>query len=414
MSYSIVGKSVPLTEALSKVTGQAKYLDDIELPNMLYARILRSEYPHAKILKIDVSKAEKAPGVGAVVTAKDVPLKIKTNPILADDKVRCVGDPVAAVAAESEEEAEDALQLIDVDYEELPAVFDPREALKADAPKVHDYGNLAFHQKIRFGDVEGGFKQSDEVFEDELTTQKVTHCTLETHAAMASVDGEGKLTVWTSPGLFWSVYTQLLRVLQIPSTKLRFIKTTQGGGFGGKNPMMVEPYPALLALKCGRPVKLVYNREEEFTSTATRHSYIYKFKTGVKKDGRMISREVTMFCDAGAYNLGSRQLTKGAILAQGPYFIPNIKVDGYYVHTNNLFGGIMRGFGAPQVTFAQEVHTDMIAERLGMDPLEFRLKNIFKRGDRTSTGTILHSVGIKETILKAAEASGWKLKEVQQ
>ena len=175
--------------------------------------------------------------------------------------------------------------------------------------------------------------------------------------------------------------------------------------------MLVEPYVALLALKSGKPVKLVYSREEEFTSTATRHSYYYKFRTGVSKDGQMIAREVTMICDGGAYGLGSRQVTKGATMAQGPYYVPNVKVDGYLVHTNNLFAGIMRGFGAPQVTFAQEVHTDKISESLGMDPIKFRLKNILKAEDRTSTGTTLKRVALKETILKAAEAAGWILGE---
>lgn len=415
MTYSVVGKSIPRIDALSKVTGHAKYLDDIELPNMLYGKILRSEYPHAKILKIDIRKAEKAPGVKAVVLAKDVPLNqiAPDQSVLATDKVRYVGDPIAALAAESEEEAEDALQLIDVDYDELPTVFDPREALKPNAPKIHDKGNITFQRKIRSGDVEKGFQQSDEIFEDDLSTQKVIHCSIEPTGTMALVDMYGKMTVWDSPGLFWAMYTALLRIIKFPPNKLRFIQTSQGGGFGGKNFLNLQPYVAVLAMKTpGRPVKIVNRREEEFTTTPTRHNYYYKFKTGVKKDGTMIAREITITCDAGAYtHMGVSQLDKGAILAQGPYYIPNVKIDGYLIYTNNPPAGAMRGFGAPQVTFAQEVHTNKIADRLGIDPLEFRLKNAFQPGNRSATGTVLHSVGIRETIFKAADAAGWKLKE---
>jgi CO/xanthine dehydrogenase Mo-binding subunit len=405
-------------DALDKVIGRTKYVDDIELPNMLHAKLLRSKYPHAKLLKVDTKEAERAPGVQAVITAKDVPANkwgtFYEPPVFADERVRFVGEPVAAVAAESEAEAEDALELIDVEYEELPPVFDPKEALEPDAPKVHETGNLSFRRKIICGDVESGFSESDEIIADEFLTQKVQHCHLEPHGAIASVDASQRLTVWTSPGTFWRVYSNLLVALRIPATKLRFIRTAQGGGFGGKNYMSVECYVSLLAMKTKKPVKMIWSREEEFTVAPTRHNCRLAYKTGVKKDGRMVAREVAITYDSGAYTImGPRILEKGAVLSYGPYRIPHVRVEACLVHTNKAPGGAMRGFGAPQVVFAEEVHTDNIAVRLGIDPLELRLRNAFRSGDRTATGTVLHSVGIRETILKASQAAGWNLQETQ-
>jgi CO/xanthine dehydrogenase Mo-binding subunit len=286
--------------------------------------------------------------------------------------------------------------------------------LEPDAPKVHKIGNLSFRRKIICGDVESGFSQSDEIIEDEFSTQKVQHCHLEPHGAIGSVDASQRLTVWTSPGTFWRVYSNLLVALKIPATKLRFIRTPQGGGFGGKNYMSVECYVSLLAVKTKKPVKMIWTREEEFTAAPTRHNCRLSYKTGVKMDGRMVAREVTITYDSGAYAImGPRILEKGAVLSYGPYQIPHVKVEACLVHTNKVPSGAMRGFGAPQVVFAEEVHTDNIAERLGIDPLELRLRNVFRPGDRTATGAVLHSVGIKETILKASQAAGWKLQETQ-
>jgi CO/xanthine dehydrogenase Mo-binding subunit len=418
MSYSIVGKSVAQRDALDKVMGRTKYVDDIELPDMLHAKLLRSKYPHARLLKVDTREAERATGVRAVITAKDVPANkwgtYYEPPVFADEKVRFIGEPVAAVAAESLAEAEDALELIDVQYEELPSVFHPKRALEPDAPKVHETGNLSFRRKIVCGDVQSGFSQADEIIEDEFSTQKVQHCSLEPHGAIASVDASQKLAVWTSPGSFWRVYSNLLVALKIPAAKLRFIQTAQGGGFGGKNYMSVEPYVSLLAMKTKKPVKMIWTREEEFTTAATRHNCRLSYRTGVKKDGRMVAREIAITYDSGAYTvMGPRILEKGAVFSYGPYRIPNVKVEACLVHTNKAPAGAMRGFGAPQVIFAEEVHTDNIAARLGIDPLKLRLKNVFKAGDRTATGAVLHSVGISETILKASQAAGWNLQESQ-
>lgn len=413
MNRSVLGKSVTKVDALDKVLGRAKYGDDIEFPDMLYAMLLRSEYPHATILGIDVSKAVKQPGVKAIITAKDVPVNtfgilVKDQSILAADKVCYMGDPVAAVAAESEEIAESALELIEVVYQELPPVFDAREALKPEAPKIHGESNLAGRRKIRQGDVENGFNVSDEIVDDSFSTQKTEHCHMEPRAGTAMVSPDGKVTIWSSLPLPFVAQMELARVLQIPMTKVRIVQPECGGNFGGRNEISIEPHIALLAMRTKQPVKMVWSREEEFIGSTTRHSYYLKYKTGVKKDGHLVAREVEIISDAGAYSsFGPSALTKGCILACGPYRIPNIKVDGYLAFTNNPVGGAMRGFGAPQVYAAEETHMDHIASRLGMDPLELRLRNIFKNGDRTATGQVLHGVGLSETISKASQAADW-------
>lgn len=413
MGGGAVGKSVTRVDILDKVLGRATYADDMVFPNMLYAKLLRSKYSHARILSIDVSKAESLQGVKAVITGKDVPvntfgIETKDQIVICRDKVRYMGDPVAAVAAESEETAEDALKLIDVRYEALPAVFDPQDAMKPDAPKIHENGNLAAHRKIRSGDVDEGFKMADEVIEDSFTTQKMEHCHMEPRAGIAMVGADGKVTVWSSLALPFSSQAELARILQLPITKVRIIQPECGGNFGGRNEVSVEPYVALLAMKTGKPVKMLWSREEEFIGSTTRHSYHIEYKTGVKKDGHLIAREVKMVSDAGAYSsFGRGQLTKACILATGPYKIPHVKVDGYLVFTNNPVGGAMRGFGAPQALAAEETHMEHIARHLRIDPLELRLKNAFKAGDQTATGQVLQSAGLTRTILKAAEATGW-------
>ena len=413
MNHSVLGRSITKVDVLDKVLGRAKYGDDIEFPNMLYAKLLRSEYPHAAILGIDFSKAMKLPGVKAIITAKDVPVNtfgilVKDQAILAADKVCYMGDPVAAVAAESEEMAESALELIKVAYRELPPVFDAREALKPEAPKIHGEDNLAGRRKIRQGDVENGFSVSDEIVEDNFSTQKMEHCHMEPRAGTATVSPDGKVTIWSSLPLPFVAQMELARVLQIPMTKVRIVQPECGGNFGGRNEISIEPYVALLATKTRQPVKMVWSREEEFISSTTRHSYYLKYRTGVKKDGHLVARKVEIISDAGAYtSFGPSALTKGCILACGPYRIPNIKVDGYLAFTNNPVGGAMRGFGAPQVYAAEETHMDHIASRLGIDPLDLRLRNIFKNGDRTATGQVLQGVGLSETISKATIAASW-------
>ena len=295
MKYEVLGKGVAKVDVLDKVLGQAKYGDDTELPGMLYAKILRSPVPHAKILSIDIERAQRLAGVNAVITAKDVPYnlfgeEVEDQVVLASDRVRYVGDPVVAVAAESEEVAEDALELIDVKYEELPGVFDIRDAVKADAPKLHEGGNLRTHRKIRSGDVEKGFRGSDLIVEDSCWTQRMEQCHIEPHAATAVMSAEGKVTVRTCLSMPFVVQAELAKVLGLPLSKVRIIQAESGGNFGGRNDMSVEPYVALLAMKTGHPVKIVWTREDEFVGSTTRHLMYIEYKTGVKKNGEIIAR----------------------------------------------------------------------------------------------------------------------------
>jgi len=413
-AYKFVGKSLPKTDAMDKVLGAAKYTEDMELPGMLHAKLLRSEFPHARVLDIDTRKAEKLFGVHGAITAKDIPVNtfgynFKDQVVFADGKVRYMGDPLVAVAAESEEIAETALDLIDVDYQVLPAVHDPRLALKPKAPKVHEGGNLCFHRKIRLGDVNKGFRLSDKIIADRFTTPKMEHCHLEPHSGIAVFNEQEGLTIWTSCAMLFNVHQELARILQIPSSKIRIIHAMCGGGFGGKNEVSLEPYIALLAMKTGRPVKMTWTREEEFKGSTTRHSYFMEYKTGVKADGTLMAREIKLISDNGAYTqLGESQLTKASIFAAGPYNIPHVKVDGYLVFTNNIVGGAMRGFGVPQVTAAVETHMDHVAEILGMEPLDLRRKNAIASGDRLVTGQVLHNVLLKETMHKAATEAKWR------
>ncbi|MFQ5762968.1 MAG: xanthine dehydrogenase family protein molybdopterin-binding subunit, partial [Candidatus Bathyarchaeia archaeon] len=413
-TYEVIGRSVPKKDGINKVLGHAQFLDDLELPGLLHAKLLRSRYAHARILNVDTSAAETIRGVRAVITAWDVPVNVsgvllKDQPILASDRVRYLGDPIAAVAADTLEQAEEAVESIRVDYEELPAVFDAEEAMKLDAVRVHDGPNVCSHRKIRLGDVEKGFRESDIIVEDAFSTQKIEQCPLEPQGAMATVDVEGKLTVWSPVQSIPMVLNELARVLQRPTSKIRLMQTAVGGGFGARIELALESYAALLALKTRRPVKILRTREDEFTASSIRHSYRIDLKSGVKNDGRVTAREVRMVADTGAYmSFGDMQLTKAAIHARGPYNIPNVKVDGYLVYTNNTVAGAMRGIGVVQAIAAEEAHMDHIARRLETDPIELRLKNALKAGDITATGQILHSVGLTETILNTASKAGWR------
>ena len=427
--FSIVGKGLPRVDAVKKATGRSIYSADIDLPNMLYGSILGSIYPHARILKIDTSRAERLSGVEAVITAKDTPLvkwgfMLKDQPLLAHEKVRFIGEPIAAVAAVDKETATEALDLIEVEYDELPPLFDPEGAMDTEAIQVHDevdsyvtiwplirHGNVSSHIKINRGDIEKGFKESDFLFEDRFTTPMQHHGYMESHAATAHVDPTGKVTVYTTTQAPFMVRLELAETLELPLNKIRVITTEVGGGFGGKTDILLEPLAVLLARKTSLPVKIVLTRKEELTFSNPRHACIIELKTGVKKDGTIHARKARVIYDSGGYaGAGPGVAALGASYSVGPYRIPNIKIDAYSVYTNKINCGWMRAPGVLQVSFASESQMDIIADKLGIDPLEIRLKNALDEGDLSATGQTLHSVGLKKTLKKVAELSNWDKK----
>jgi CO/xanthine dehydrogenase Mo-binding subunit len=424
-----VGKPVTRVDAEEKVTGRAVYGYDLVLPNMLYGKVLFSTRPHAIIKRIDTEKARRLAGVVAVITGKDVPWThgetIKDMPFLAQGKVRFVGEPVAAVAAVDEDTAQAAVALIDVEYEDLPAYFSPEEACKPEAAPIHEnydsyrkadiivpgpHPNILEHFKLRTGDIESGFRESDLVLEQRYVVPPIAHTAMEPHSAHGQVDPEsGKVTVWVANDAPFRVLTETAEALGLPKEKIRFINPYQGGGFGSKGAMKVEAIAIALAYHTnGRPVRVKFNRPETFVSTITRHEAIVYIKSGVKRDGTLVAREVRIYWGAGAYAEKSPTVCmKGSLTSPGPYRIPHVKVDGYAVYTNKPLAGAFRGYGVPQTTWACEQHMDELAGRLGMDPLDFRLKNVFVDGDLSYWGERLVAVGLKETLLKATEAIGW-------
>jgi CO/xanthine dehydrogenase Mo-binding subunit len=394
--------------------GQTRYIDDLGFPGMLHARIKRAGIASARIVSIDTRAAEALPGVMAVLTGRDIPVNsfgpsLQDQPVLAAERVCHAGDGVAAVAAVTEQIAQDALDRVKVEYEPLPAVLDPLAAMREDAPKVHPTGNIYATKVIRKGDLERGFAESDRVFEGRYRTQMVEHAALEPHAAIAAWDPNGRVTVWCTIGRITLARADLARTLKIPMNRIRMIGTIVGGNFGGKNEITQEPVLALLSKMTGRPVKGVYTRGEEFTATTTRHPFIMDYRTGVTKDGRILARKVRLVLDGGAYcSWSETTLGKAAILAAGPYQIPNVRVEAHVVYTNKTMTGAMRGFGAPQVCFAYESQMDEIARALGLDPLEIRLRNAFVEGSLSPTGQVLQSVVVRESLLQAAQRFGWK------
>jgi CO/xanthine dehydrogenase Mo-binding subunit len=393
--------------------GQTKYIEDMSFPHMIYAAILRSAHAHARILSIDTSEAEAIPGVLATLTGKEFANNsfgptMQDQPVLADTVVRHLGDGVAALAALTPQIAEEAVKKIKVVYEPLPAVFDPLEAIK-DKILVHPPRSNTYTSKvIKKGDVEQAFAEADHIFERRFTTQMVEHVPLEPHAAIALWDANGRVTIYSSLGRITLGREDISRTLGLPQSKIRMIGTIVGGNFGGKNEITHEPVLALLSKKTGRPVKGVFTRGDEFISSTTRHPFIMDYKTGVTKDGMIIARKIRMVLDGGAYcSWTGTTIGKGSILAPGPYNIPNVHVEAYAVYTNKTTTGAMRGFGAPQVCFAYESQMDEIAEKLGIDPLELRLKNAFLEGSSSPTGQALHNVVVKDTLEQCADRFGW-------
>ncbi|MFQ6110785.1 MAG: xanthine dehydrogenase family protein molybdopterin-binding subunit, partial [Nitrospinota bacterium] len=416
MVFAEVGKRYPRADGEALALGEALFVDDLKLPGMLYGLVLRAPCAHGRVLKVDTRGALASPGVAAILTAADIPHNafgsfVEDQPVLAGDRVRYLGDPVAALAAESLEDASRALEKIEVEYEELPAVFDPEEALLPDAPIIHEGpsgGNLCFERNFIKGNPDEGFREADIIFEGSYSTPWVEHASLETHICLARPEAGGRLTLWASTQRPFIIRSDLARVLGLPLGKIRVITQAVGGAFGGKHKVTVEPLAALFALRTGRPVKMAFSREEEFTASTVRHPFRMDFRTGVRRDGVITAREVKILADSGAYcSWGASTVTRAGIVAVGPYDIPHVRVNVRLVYTNNPVGGAVRGLGVPQAAFGSESHTDTIASELGLDPLEFRLKNALKEGDTYTTGQRLGSLGFRETIERAGAASGW-------
>ncbi len=409
--FSCVGQSVPRVDALDKVLGRAVYSEDISFPDMLHGRVLRAGVPHALIEEIDVSKAEVMEGVVRVLTAKDIPghnlygIAFQDQKALTEDKVRYAGDPVALVAAESEEIAKDAVKAIHVKYRELPVVTNPHEGLAEGAPNIHEKGNLVLHSKIRKGDVEEGFRQANVIVENRYRTHVVDHSYMETESGVGMMDPQGNLVIYSANQCPFRDRRQVATVLGIRENRIRVICATAGGAFGGKDDVTVEVHIGLLVQATGRPVRLVLDREESFLYQTKRHAIEMWTRWGASSDGKLCAMEGRVFGDTGAYaGLGPFVVKKCGIHLSGPYYIPNIKVDSYSVYTNNIVGSAMRGFGVTQAAVAHEGQMDELAKKLSINPLRFRIMNALQNGLSTATGQVFRGgVGIKETLEKLRE-----------
>ena len=409
-----VGQRATRPDSRAHVLGYTRFIDDLAFPGMLHAKIRRAGIAAARIVHIDTREAESLPGVAAVLTGREIPVNsfgpsLQDQPVLASDRVFHTGDGIAAVAAVTEQIAAEALERIRIEYEPLPAVFDPLKAMRDDAPRVHaPESNIYARRTIRKGDVDEGFARAHRVFEARFSTQMVEHVPIEPHAAIAAWDPSGWLSVYSTLGRITLGRADIARTLRLHLSRVRVVGTIVGGNFGGKNEITQEPVLALLARKAGRPVKGVFSRGEEFTATTTRHPFIMDYRSGVAADGRILARKVRLVLDGGAYcSWSETTLGKACILSPGPYRIDNVHVEAFAVYTNKTPTGAMRGFGAPQVCFAYESHMDDIALALGIDPLEIRLRNAFEEGSESPTGQLLHSVVVRESLLQAAERFGW-------
>ncbi|HEY2987731.1 MAG TPA: xanthine dehydrogenase family protein molybdopterin-binding subunit [Candidatus Binatia bacterium] len=429
----VVGQPVSRKDGKDIVTGNVLYGVDMSLPGMLHGRVVRSAVASGKVVRIDDAAARALSGVRAVITAADVPATrfgygIKDEQIFAAEKIRYAGEAIAAVAALDEESAEEAAGLVQVEYEETAGVFDVLEAAKKNAPLVHtelgDYEpnrlvtrewnpspgtNVLHHIEMSRGDVETGFREADHVFEDTFRTRRVHHGYLEPHGCAAKVEGGGgKITVWTSTQRVFIVRAMLADVFGVPEASVRVICTKVGGGFGGKNGVRLEHYAVALAMKTGRPVKMVMRRDEEFTASAGSVPAVVVMKTGVKRDGRMTAREVKFLWDCGAYSDGLPASNRAIKDGAGPYKLPHLKVTSSLVYTNTMRGCPFRGLGVPEAIWAGESQIDMIARRLGIDPVDFRMQNLIEDGDPAPTGEIQENVTARECLQRVVDASGYK------
>jgi len=407
-----VGIEIPKVDALEKVLGEAKYgADLLTQKSSLYLKVVRSPKPHAKIVRIETDEALKVPGVERVFTAKDIPGRnlfgtiIKDQPVLVSDRVRYVGDPVALIAAKTEEIAEEAAKKLVVVYQDLPPITDPEEALLPYAPLIHEKGNLLLEFHVIKGDVQRGFKEAGVIVEETYTTTWVDHAYLEPDAGISYLDEDGRITVVCPTQKVHYDQKEVAAVLALPLDRVRVIQSATGGGFGGRLDITVQCLLALAAFHLKRPVKIVYSREEVFQVISKRHPLRIQYKSAAKKDGTLTAVEVDILGDTGAYaSYGATVGIRSAVHATGPYQIPNVRVRSRMAYTNNPWSGAMRGFGIPQMAFAHESQMDLLARTLKMDPIEIRMKNCLQVGSETATGqTMMASVGIGETLKKVKE-----------
>ena len=426
-TYSVVGQPIVHGEGAEKVSGQTIYTSDIALPGLLWGKILRSPFPHARIVSIDTSRAAQLPGVHAVITGQDIPDRrvgrlLRDCPVLARDKVLFVGEKVAAVAADDPDVAEEALLLIDVEYEELPPVFDPLEAMEDSAPTLHEnlasypglpqprstVNNVFAHNVWDKGEIEQGFAESDLVFEQTFTTQLHHQGYLEPHACVVDIDDTGRVQIWANNKGPFMLREQLAAVWDMPQDNIRVNPTSIGGDFGGKGSFMDIPLCYYLSRAAGRPVKMVMDYVQELMAGNPRHPATITIKTGMKQDGRIWARQARCVFNSGAYGaFKPRVHLRGADHSGGPYRIPNVHINSYMVYTNNIPCGHMRAPAKPQVAFAVESHMDLIAREMGIDPYEFRMLNVLKDGDSNPVGEEWLNVRAGEVLQKAAEAAGW-------
>lgn len=425
-----VGKSVPRIDGRGMVTGETKYVFDLGFPNMLTGKMIRSPHPHARIVRIDTSKAEALPGVRAVITAKDTRnIKFGSNEYffphtvdqmaLESEKVRYVGDEIGAVAAVDEETALEALKLIDVEYEVLPAVVDALEAMKPGAPQIHEaLNNIAVILPVNFGNPDRALKEADYVREDVFYAPAAHQAAMEPHVCVGQWEPfANKVTLWSSSQAPFKCREALAKTLNMDLNDVRVIKMAVGGGFGGKLEMLPMDFAACLLSKKagGLPVKICYDREEEFLASRRKHGMVYKLKSGVKKDGTLVAITGEVIADGGAYcSYGPTVLAAAIMRIFMVYKIRHFRVTGYRVYTNTPVSGAMRGFGGVQSGFAVESHMDMLAEGIGMDPVEFRLKNITTPDMVTVNKMVLTTNGLKECIEKSTRAAGWGEKRGRQ
>ncbi len=429
-AYSVIGTPVSRAEGPDKVTGRSIYAADIQLPGLLWGKILRSPHPHARIRHIDASKALQVSGVRAVVTGPEVPnhfigKSFRDMPVLCWEVARFVGDRVAAVAAETPDAAEEALSLINVEYDELPAVFDPLEAMQAGAPRIHeslaeydgtpksglalDVPNGLTRLAWRKGNVEQGFREADLVLEHTFRIPARHQGYIEPHAGMVAIEPDGRIQVWTAAKNPFGIRTQLAKAIGVPEERIRVNVVNVGGEFGGKGDAIDLPIAYFLAQRSGRPVKIVMSYAEELTASNPAHPTVVILRSGVKRDGRIVARQLRVIHACGAY----AALKPNAALATwhyagGPYRVENAAIEFLQVYTNTVPGGYFRSPGSVQTFFALESHTDIIARELGMDPAEFRLRNLISEGEEDALGQRLREVRFREVLQAALKAAGWK------